>query len=170
MENNIEKNERTIYIWFKINPDEEEYLGEEWLAEFNYFFPEGIVVSEQKENEYGTGYGTGDNYIKCNNPEKLYGFLNFINDNRETLKSIEIISLDKEIETITYIKNKKYAEYIDMNSVPGIKLISKYIAKDKSSLMELYKINEVLDLKRVIKVNEETYNEFIDFIDSLNEI
>ena len=164
------ENIKEIYVWFKINPDVEEYLGEDWLAEFNYFFPEGVVVSEGKENLYGTGYGTGENYIKCKNPRSFYEFLNFVNDNRETLKVIEIICLDKEIENITYIENKKYAEYLDMNSVAGIKLVSKYLAKDKSSLLDLYKVDEVLELKKIIKVNEETYNEFIDFIESLNEI
>jgi len=170
MENNIVENKKEIYLWFKINPEEEEYLGEEWLEELNYFFSEGIVTSEEKKNVYGEGYGTGESYIKCTNPKKFYEFLNFINDNRETLTVIKVVSLDKEVGNITYIENRKYAEYLDMNSVEGIKLISQYLIKDKNSLMDLYRVNELEELKNIIKVNEENNYEFIDFVDSLKEI
>lgn len=170
MENNILKNTKEIYIWFKINPDEEEYLGKEWLEELNYFFPEGIVTSEEKKNMHGEGYGTGEGYIKCNNPKKFYEFLNFINDNRETLTVIKVVSLDKEIGNITYIEDRKYAEYLDMNSVEGIKLVSQYLIKDKNSLMDLYGVSELEELKNIIKVNEDNNYEFIDFVDSLKEI
>ncbi|MBB6622938.1 hypothetical protein [Clostridium gasigenes] len=169
MENDIVKNTKEISVWFKINPEEEEYLGEEWLEELNYFFSEGIVSSKEKENVHGTGYGTGEEYIKCNDHKKFYEFLNFINDNRETLTVIKVVSLDKEIGNITYIEDKKYAEYIDMNSVDGIKIVSQYFGKDKNSLIELYKVNELDELQNVIKVNEENNYEFIDFIDSLKE-
>ncbi|MBB6715066.1 hypothetical protein [Clostridium gasigenes] len=169
MENDIVKNTKEINVWFKINPEEEEYLGEEWLEELNYFFSEGIVASKEKENVYGTGYGTGEEYIKCTDHKKFYEFLNFINDNRETLTVIKVVSLDKQIGNITYIEDKKYAEYIDMNSVDGIKIVSQYFGKDKNSLIELYKVNELDELQNVIKVNEENNYEFIDFIDSLKE-
>lgn len=170
MENNIVKNTKEIDVWFKVNPEEEEYLGEEWLEELNYFFAEGIVISKGKENVYGTGYGSGEDYIKCNDPKKFYEFLNFINDNRETLTVIKVVSLDKEIGNITYIEGRKYAEYIDMNSVEGIKLIFEYLAKDNNSLIELYGVNELNELRNIIKVNEENNYEFIDFIDSLEKI
>ncbi|MEG1016090.1 MAG: hypothetical protein RSE45_04100 [Bacilli bacterium] len=170
MENNIVKSTKEINVWFRINPEEEEYLGEEWLEELNYFFSEGIVTSEEKENICGTGYGTGDNYIKCNNPNKFYEFLNFINDNRETLTVIKVIALDEEIGNITYIENRKYAEYIDINSVDGIKLVSECFARDNKSLMALYNVNDLDELQNIIKVNEDNNYEFIDFVDSLKEI
>lgn len=170
MENNIIKSTKEINVWFKINPEEEEYLGEEWLEELNYFFNEGVVTSKEKENEYGTGYGTGDDFIKCNELKKFYEFLNFINDNRETLTIIKVIALDKEVGVITYIENTKYAEYIDLKSVEGIKLASEYFAKDNNSLIGLYKVNELDELQSVITVNEDNNYEFIDFVDSLKEI
>lgn len=170
MENNIVKSTKELNVWFKINPDVEEYLGEEWLEELNYFFAEGILTSEEKENVYGTGYGTGDSYIKCYEHKKFYEFLNFINDNRNMLTVVKVISLDKEIGNITFIEDKKYAEYIDMNSVDGIKLVAEYFEKDKNSLMELYGVKEIDELQNIIKVNEENNYEFIDFMDTLKEI
>ena len=169
MEDSIIKGTKEIRVWFKINPEEEEYLGEEWLEELNYFFSEGIVKSNEKENEYGTGYGTGDSYIKCTNPKKFYEFLNFINDNRETLTVVKVVSLDIEAGNITNIEGLKYAEYLDMNSVDGIKMVSEYFGKDNNSLIELYGVNELDELKNVIEVNEDNNYEFIDFIDSLYE-
>ncbi|MGL5087689.1 MAG: hypothetical protein ACRC68_18565 [Clostridium sp.] len=167
MENNTIKNIKEIKVWFKINPEEEEYLGEEWLEEINYFFKEGIVTANERENEYGTGYCTGDSYIICTDIKKYYEFLNFINDNRETLTAIKVVSLDTELGIITYIEDLKYEEYLDMNSVNGIKVVSKYFGKDKDTLTKIYGVDELDKLTDVIIVTEDNNYEFIDFIDTL---
>lgn len=169
MENNTVKSTKEIKVWFKINPEEEEYLGEEWLDELNYFFNYGIVTSEEKENEYGTGYCTGDNYIKSSEIKKYYEFLNFMNDNREMLTLIKVISLDIESGTITNIEDRKYEEYIDINTVEGIKIVEQYFGRTKEALLELYNVNNLDDLSSVIKVNEDNNYEFIDFIDSIKQ-
>lgn len=171
MENNIVKSTKEIKVWFTINPSEDEAaLDGDWLDELNYFFNEGIEVSKEKEDVYGTGYCSGDKYISCKEPNKFYEFLNFINDNRETLTVIKVIALDEEVGNITYIENRKYAEYIDIRSVEGIKLVSECFAKDNNSLMDLYKVTDLDELQNIIKVNEENNYEFIDFIDALKSI
>ena len=169
MENSIIKSTKEIKVWFKINPEEEEYLGEEWLEELNYFFNEGIITSNEKENEYGTGYCTGDNYIKCTEIKKYYEFLNFINDNRETLTAIKVVSLDIASGNITNIEGRKYEEYIDMYTVEGIKIVWEHFGITKEALIELYSVNNIDDLSNVIKVNEDNNYEFIDFIDSIKQ-